>query len=236
VPQLCRSRFDTVLCQEQFCVNILVVTTVTRSFRGVSADERLTQRRAALVEAALEEIGEVGVAQLRMNTVCKRAGLTQRYFYEHFGNRDELLATVFDSVLDEVITETIETVNAAGPDIFERASVALAIFYDTIISDPCKARLYAESVGNAVIAEHKRNAVSRYADFVAEQVSSVVGKMNNRTRSRLTMAVLVLVGGQADAAAALAGGSVAISRNDYIDLHARMLTDAIAASQTTNTR
>jgi hypothetical protein len=26
-------------------------------------------------------------------------------------------------------------------------------------------------------------------------------------------------------------GSVAISRNDYIELHARMLTDAIAAAQ-----
>jgi hypothetical protein len=50
------------------------------------------------------------------------------------------------------------------------------------------------------------------------------------------MAILVLVGGQADAAAALAGGSVAISRSDYINLHARMLTDAIAASQTAITR
>lgn len=209
---------------------------MTRSFRGVSADERLAHRRTALIEAALEEIGDVGVARLRMNTVCKRAGLTQRYFYEHFGNRDELLATVFDSVLDGVISETIETVNATGTDIFERASVALAIFYDTIISDPCKARLYAESVGNTVIAEHKRNAVSRYANFVAQQVSDVVGKMNNRTRSRLIMAILVLVGGQADAAAALAGGSVTISRRDYIDLHAHMLTDAIAAAQTTSTK
>jgi AcrR family transcriptional regulator len=189
------------------------------------------QRRAALLEAALEEIGEVGVAQLRMNTVCKRAGLTQRYFYEHFGNRDELLTAVFDSVINEVISDTVAAVELCGPDIFERASAGLAIFYDTIISDPRKARLYAESVGNAAIAERKRNAVSRYVDFVTQQVGTIVGKMNNRTRSRLAMAVLVLVGGQADAAAALAGGSVAISRKDYVDLHARMLTDAIAASQ-----
>lgn len=207
------------------------MTTVTRPFRGVSADERVRQRRAALIEAALEEIGEVGVAQLRMNTVCKRAGLTQRYFYEHFGNRDQLLTAVFENVLDEVISDTIAAVESCGPDIFERASAGLAIFYDTIISDPRKARLYAESVGHAAIAESKRDAVRRYADFVAEQAAAIVGKMNNRTRSRVTMAVLVLVGGQADAASALASRSVVMSRDDYIDFHARMLTDALAAAQ-----
>jgi AcrR family transcriptional regulator len=90
------------------------VATVTRQFRGVSADERLMQRRALLLEAALDEVGEVGVAQLRMNTVCKRARLTQRYFYEHFRNRDELLAALFDSVIDEVLTETIATVASSA--------------------------------------------------------------------------------------------------------------------------
>src|ERR1700747_423368 len=104
---------------------------------------------------------------------------------------------------------------------------ALAIFYDIIISDPRKARLYAESVGIATIAEHKRDAVTRYTDFVAEQMTAFVGEMDDRTKGRLTMAVLVLVGGQADAAVALAVGSVAISRGDYIGLHARMLIDAI---------
>jgi AcrR family transcriptional regulator len=207
------------------------MATVTRPFRGVSADERRALRRAALLDAGLEEIGEVGLAGLRMNTVCKRAGLTQRYFYEHFANRDELLTAVFDGVINDLIAQTIVAVQSYGPDIFERASAGLALFYDTIVSDPRKARLYAESVGNAAIAERKRDAVRRYADFVSEQVDAVVGKMNSRTRSRLTMAVLVLVGGQADAAAALAGGSVTISRSDYIDMHARMLIDALAAAQ-----
>lgn len=208
------------------------MTTVSRPFRGVSADERIADRRAALLEAALAEIGEVGVAGLRMNTVCKRAGLTQRYFYEHFGNRDEMLAAVFDSVIDEVISTTIATVQSCGPNLFDRASAGLAVFYDAIISDPRKARLYAESVGIPTIAERKRAAVRRYADFVAEQVNAATGRMNNRTRSRLRMAILVLVGGQADAAAALAGGDVTLSRADYIDLHARLLTDAVAASRT----
>jgi hypothetical protein len=74
-------------------------------------------------------------------------------------------------------------------------------------------------------------AAGRSADFVVEQVAAFVGEMDDRTKARLTMATLVLVGGQADAAVALAVGSVAISRDDYIELHARMLTDALAAAQ-----
>jgi AcrR family transcriptional regulator len=211
------------------------MATLTRPFRGVSANERLIQRRAQLLEAALDEVGEVGVAQLRMNTVCKRARLTQRYFYEHFKNRDELLAALFDSVIEEVITETFAAVQAAGPDLYERASVALAIFFDTIISEPRKARLYAESVGIPTIADRKRAAFRRYSDFVIEQATAFVGEMGERTKARLTMATLVLVGGQADASVALAAGDVTISRDDYIDQHARMLIDAIAAAQTPHT-
>ncbi|SHR97983.1 transcriptional regulator [Mycobacteroides abscessus subsp. abscessus] len=207
------------------------VATVSRPFRGVSADDRITQRRVVLLNAALAEVGEVGVAQLRMNTVCKRARLTQRYFYEHFRNREDLLVALFDSVLDEVIAETIAAVAASGPDLFDRASAALAVFYDAIISDPHKARLYAESAGVATLYDRKRSAVRRYVDLVAKQITEFLGEMNQRTKSRLTMATLVLVGGQADAAVELAAGHVAISRDDYVELHSRMLIDAIAAAQ-----
>jgi hypothetical protein len=57
------------------------------------------------------------------------------------------------------------------------------------------------------------------------------GDVDDRTKALLTMATLVLVGGQADAAVALAAGAVAISRDDYIDLRARMLVDAAGAAR-----
>ncbi len=220
-----------MLCQEQRCVKMFFMATVTRPFRGVSADNRLLERRARLLEAALDEVGDIGVAQLRMNTVCKRARLTQRYFYEHFVNRDELLAALFDQVIDDVIAQTEAAVATAPADIYEQASVALATFYDTVISDPRRARLYAESVGIPSIADRKRAAIARYSDFVIERVTAVTGILDERSRARLLMAILVLVGGQADASTALAAGAVSITREDYVDMHARMLVDAIATAQ-----
>lgn len=223
-----------MLCQEQCCVKIVFMPTVTRPFRGVSADSRLVERRARLLDAALDEVGDIGVAQLRMNTVCKRARLTQRYFYEQFANRDELLAALFDQVIDEVITQTEATVAATPSDIYEQARVALAIFYDNVISDQRRARLYAESVGIPSIAEQKRLAIKRYSDLVIERVTAATGKLDGRSKARLLMAILVLVGGQADASTALASGTVSITRADYVDMHARMLVDAIAAASQTS--
>lgn len=206
------------------------MATVTRPFRGVNADQRVQDRRNRLIAAGLDEVAEVGVTGLRMNTVCRRARLSQRYFYEHFANRDELLAALFDDVMRDVFTQTLAAVDACGPDIVERASAALAVFYDVIINDVPRARLYAESAGVAAVAARKRVATDQYVAFVTEQVAAVVGSMDDRTAGRLAMATRVLVGGQVDAAIALAAGDVVISRADYIALCARMLSDAIAAA------
>jgi AcrR family transcriptional regulator len=165
-----------------------------------------------------------------MNTVCVRAGLSQRYFYEHFANRDELLAALFDTLADDLIARTITAVEAAGPDLYDQASAALAVFYDTVMMDPPRARLYAEAVGIAAVADRKRDAVSRYSEFVLQRATDSLGPLDKRTRARVTMAVLVLVGGQADATVALTAGTITMSRTDYIDQHACMLVDAIAAA------
>ena len=67
---------------------------VVRPYRGISADERRASRRARLLDAALEEVGERGMAGTTMTAVCARAGLTERYFYESFADRDEMLRAV----------------------------------------------------------------------------------------------------------------------------------------------
>ena len=37
-----------------------------------------------------------------MTAICAHAKLTERYFYESFTSRDELLQQVFDGIVDEV--------------------------------------------------------------------------------------------------------------------------------------
>ena len=53
-------------------------------FKGVSADDRRSDRRKRLVVAAFEITGSDGAGALGVGRVCLDAGLTKRYFYESF--------------------------------------------------------------------------------------------------------------------------------------------------------
>ena len=66
----------------------------TRAYGGVSAEERRAQRRAALVDAALEVIGTRGFSAMTISGLCKDAGLNDRYFAESFENREAVFSAL----------------------------------------------------------------------------------------------------------------------------------------------
>ena len=55
--------------------------TAERIWGGSTLTERREQRRVALMDAALDLIGEGGGAAVTVRSVCRRASLTDRYFY-----------------------------------------------------------------------------------------------------------------------------------------------------------
>jgi AcrR family transcriptional regulator len=102
-----------------------VVTVVVRPYRGVSADERRAERRSSLKEACLDLIGEGGVALITAEGVSGRAGLTKRYFYESFNDRDALLYEVMDEFFTDVRAEIHDAlVRSEGPSADRAHTVA----------------------------------------------------------------------------------------------------------------
>jgi AcrR family transcriptional regulator len=72
----------------------------TRAYRGVPADERREVRRQALIETALDCLHADGLAGVSVRSICARARLTPRYFYESFEDLDQLLVATIDAVVD----------------------------------------------------------------------------------------------------------------------------------------
>ena len=70
----------------------------SRAYGGLSADERIAQRQAALREAALELADRDGWRPLSVEQVCKAAGLNKRYFYESYTDLDALAHDVVDHI------------------------------------------------------------------------------------------------------------------------------------------
>lgn len=63
------------------------------------ADTRTTRRRAEtrgrLLDAALEVLGEQGLARSSVESVCERAGFTRGAFYSNFTTMDDVVAALY---------------------------------------------------------------------------------------------------------------------------------------------
>lgn len=129
-----------------------------RDYGGKSADERAAERRARLIQAGLELIGDQGYAGTSIRGVLSAAGLRDRYFAESFADLDSLLAAVLDRVIDEELAASrtaIET--ASSPSGAARAMVdAVSRFLE---ENPRHARIkLRESLSAGPVTRLRRRA------------------------------------------------------------------------------
>ena len=65
-------------------------------------DRRITKSKKALRDALIELMEERGFEGFTVNDLCERADLNRGTFYNHFHDKDELLATLEDEVLADL--------------------------------------------------------------------------------------------------------------------------------------
>jgi len=139
-----------------------------RRYGGKSAEQRRSERRAHLVEAALEIWQEQGWAAVTMRGVCAQAGLTDRYFYESFTDRDALLGTVWDQMRDETL-EMLDTAITAVSDqgALEQLHAALDAVVHHIADEPSRAQIiFGDHAGSAVLEQRRRDTVQMATDLM----------------------------------------------------------------------
>lgn len=132
-----------------------------RRYGGKSAEQRRAERRAALVTAALDIWRELGWASVTMRGVCARAGLTDRYFYESFADRDALLATIWDQVRDETLQMLLDAITPYADDgPLAQLRAALFAVVHHIGDEPQRAQiLFGDHAGSAVLEQRRRETI-----------------------------------------------------------------------------
>lgn len=113
----------------------------TRQYGGIDADQRRKERRGKFLTAGLEAFGTLGYAKATIKGICQLAGLTERYFYESFENKEDLLCAVFRSLIAELEADARQVIEA--PDITpdKAARQAIKNFYLRFKNDPHRARV-----------------------------------------------------------------------------------------------
>jgi AcrR family transcriptional regulator len=179
------------------------VSPAVRTYRGASAEERQAKRRSCLLAACLDVVGEAGLLGVTVDAVCARAGLTKRYFYEAFADRDAALEAVTDEAYGGLHASIVAALRRTEGDARSRAATAVEVFAATLEADPRLARLYAEAPGHPHLFARRDAAVEEFAELVLDDVLRLPPGDRERTR---TAAVLVVAGTTHVVTRWLAGG------------------------------
>lgn len=92
-----------------------------RVYGGKTSEERQAERYKALIDALFEIVGGEGYAAATVRAICKRAGLSERYFYESFESREAILNALYDSIVHEGRTRVLEAISAVTVEELEAA-------------------------------------------------------------------------------------------------------------------
>ncbi|MCF8609068.1 TetR/AcrR family transcriptional regulator [Gordonia sp. HY285] len=158
----------------------MMTTAGGRTYGGLTAEDRQLQRRESLIAAGLQLFGTLGYPNVSVKRICTEAGLTQRYFYESFGDRAALLGEVYNHCVDiaraatlaaaaEVLEDT-ELTDGPIPDdmVPALAEQALRGFITSLTEDTRRARIIMiEVVGVSPELEMLRlRAIHGWADLI----------------------------------------------------------------------
>lgn len=102
-------------------------------FAGMSKEDRKDARRTAFLDAGIAVIAESGIADTKVRDVCRRAELTERYFYESFDNLDTFAKAVIEAVAMQVAGRLF--VKAVGIDEAQARLRAVAKELVTILDE-----------------------------------------------------------------------------------------------------
>ena len=113
----------------------------SRRYRGSSGDQRRSERYEQLLNAGLSVIGNQGYAAASVRSICSEAGLTERYFYESFANREALLAEVYKTQTRYLKSRMLAAFEASERNTAAFSRAGLQAFFDTLSQNPDIARL-----------------------------------------------------------------------------------------------
>lgn len=149
----------------------LVCEAAPMSWAGTTLDARQKARRRRLLDVGLDLLGTDGAAAVTVRSVCRHAKLTDRYFYESFADRDELLVAVFDEVATEARDALVAATEEGDPSLPHVARRAVERFLDVLLDDPRKGRvLLLESLTDSTLSRRGIELLPLFAGLVRTQL------------------------------------------------------------------
>lgn len=183
-----------------------------RTWAGSTLEARRAQRRETLLEAALELVGSGGAAAVTVRSVCRQARLTDRYFYENFPSRDDLLVELFSGVMADMFTTVNRVVESTKGARRAKARAGIEAIVMLIQQDPRKARLvFVESLSDPALVKAGIGGMPALSRAFRSYVPAT------RSREKQNMTTVALSGGIAALLVAWQSGDLKVDVEELVD-------------------
>lgn len=181
---------------------------------GVPLEDRQTLRRDELVAAGVGLLGGAAGPALTVRAVCRAAGLTERYFYESFADRDEFVRAVYDHVCT---TAMAALASAETPrDAVER-------FVSLMVDEPVHGRvLLIAPEREPVLAKSGAEWMPSFIDLLQRKLTRI------NDPAVQAMVATGLVGALTALFTAYLNGRLAATREAFIDYCVEMLVSRVS--------
>lgn len=182
---------------------------------GVPLPDRQALRRDELIAAGVTLLGSAGGPALTVRAVCRDAGLTERYFYESFQDRDEFVRAVYDDVCARAMTALM---SAATP------REAVEQFVTLMVDDPVRGRvlLLAPQV-EAVLIHSGAEWMPSFIELLQSKLTAISDPVHQK------MTATGLIGALTALFTAYLDGSLTASREQFIDYCVELLMSRAAS-------
>lgn len=194
------------------------MASTERRWGGKTRDQRQAERRARVLDAATDIVGREGAVALTTRAVSRRTGLIQRYIYESFDSRDDLLRTVFDVQLERVLSSLqVAYTEAQADDVLDNMATAFRVtVLDLMQSDPRIVRiLTVEATADQALQDRADVMVASLEQLVVDVV--LAQRDSELTAMQQRFLAKSLVGGALAVFRAWAGGALSLSPEEFVE-------------------
>ncbi len=166
-------------------------------------------RRDTLVAAGVQLLGDESGPAVTVRAVCRAAGLTERYFYESFADRDEFVRAVYD----DVCARAMSTLTSATTP-----REAVEQFVALMVDDPVRGRvlLLAPEV-EPVLARSGAEWMPSFIELLQRKLTRIADPVVQ------TMVATSLIGGLTALFTAYLDGRLVVTREQFTDFCVDML-------------
>lgn len=192
--------------------------TEKRKWSGTTLTDRKALRREQLIEAGIGLLGDEDGSAVTVRAVCRAAGLTERYFYESFTDRDAFVLAVYEYVGAQAHQALVDAVPDSSQDSRKRAEAAVTAFVRLMLDDPRKGRvLLLAPTTDLALSARGVALLPAFASLVREQLPPRTDETDRE------MTAIGFVGALTHLFIAYLNGMLQVSREALIDHCVRLL-------------